>query len=198
LKFGEDLKKITNLQMNIFALHPNPRKSARWHLDKHVVKMILETCQLLYTAHWVLSYPELEKNTRMARKLDIPKSMSTAPPTISTGKPFLPVSINHPCAIWTRKSIGNYMWLARLGLELCSEFEFRFGHSHSCIVQIEWLNTHFPKNISKTYRTQFAIAMDDDYKISHDPIRCYRNYYIHGKSHIINYTKRHEPHWLAK
>ena len=40
--------------MNIFYLHPNPRKCARWACDKHVVKMLLETCQLLYTCHWVL------------------------------------------------------------------------------------------------------------------------------------------------
>ena len=44
--------------MNIFFLHPNARRCARWHCNKHVVKMILETAQLLYTAHWVLEMAE--------------------------------------------------------------------------------------------------------------------------------------------
>jgi hypothetical protein len=36
--------------MNIFVLSRCPRAAARLHCDKHVVKMILETAQLLYTA----------------------------------------------------------------------------------------------------------------------------------------------------
>ena len=47
--------------MNIFVLHWKPRKAARWHVDKHIVKMILETCQLLYTAHWIHFYPHLKQ-----------------------------------------------------------------------------------------------------------------------------------------
>ena len=70
--------------MNIFALHWRQRKAARWHCDKHVVKMLLETVQLLYTAHWVLAYPELRDCrsavglARRQRQLAVPASMALA------------------------------------------------------------------------------------------------------------------------
>ena len=40
--------------MNIFYLHREPDIAAQMHVDKHCVKMILETCQLLSTAHRIL------------------------------------------------------------------------------------------------------------------------------------------------
>ena len=36
--------------MNIFHLHKDPKICAEYHCDKHVVKMILETAQMLSTA----------------------------------------------------------------------------------------------------------------------------------------------------
>ena len=39
--------------MNIFFLDENPTLSAQYHVDKHVVKMILETAQLLCSVHHV-------------------------------------------------------------------------------------------------------------------------------------------------
>ena len=40
--------------MNIFYLHENPEICAEYHCDKHVVKMILETAQMLSTAHRII------------------------------------------------------------------------------------------------------------------------------------------------
>ena len=37
--------------MNIFYLDTRPKEAAMMHCDKHCVKMILETAQLLSTAH---------------------------------------------------------------------------------------------------------------------------------------------------
>ena len=37
--------------MNIFYLHPDPTIAAQMMCDKHVLKMVLETAQLLSTAH---------------------------------------------------------------------------------------------------------------------------------------------------
>ena len=45
--------------MNIFYLSTNTDECARYHCDKHVVKMILETAQMLSTAHRVLDGDEL-------------------------------------------------------------------------------------------------------------------------------------------
>lgn len=182
--------------MNIFALHPNPRKAARWHVDQHVVKMLLETCQLLYTAHWVLFYPELlqhksvMKLSQAQKELEVPEYMWLAP------EAYRPCHTHHPCAVWTRSTSENYMWLATLGLELAREYRFRFKKTHSCEEHMEWLADNLPLSIAMGPRRPFAMAMDVEYKVSKNPIVSYRNYYRKGKQSLIRYTGRHVPHWL--
>jgi hypothetical protein len=39
--------------MNIFVLDSNPKKCAQYHSNSHVVKMVLETAQLLCGVHWM-------------------------------------------------------------------------------------------------------------------------------------------------
>lgn len=182
--------------MNIFALHPNPRKAARWHVDQHVVKMLLETCQLLYTAHWVLFYPDLlqhksvTKLSQAQKELEVPEYMWSAPTA------YRPCHTQHPCASWTRASSENYLWLATLGLELVREYRFRFKKTHSCEEHIEWLADNLPLSIPMGPRSPFAMAMDVEYRVSKNPIVSYRNYYRKGKQSLIRYTGRHVPHWL--
>ena len=192
--------------MNIFALHWRQRKAARWHCDKHVVKMLLETVQLLYTAHWVLAYPELRDCrsavglARRQRELAVPASMALASaPVGKNGCHYRPCHVWHPCAVWTRKTSGNYAWLAVLGLELAREFRWRYGHEHACEAHAVWLAANPPPTIRKWPRQPFAIAMDDSYKVSSDPIVVYRHYYRTAKADagLLTYTRREMPHWLA-
>lgn len=190
--------------MNIFALHPNQRKCARWYVDKHVVKMLLETVQLLYTAHWALAYPILVKCkspielARTHKQYNTPPTMHDAPVALSTGCHYRPSHINHPCAKWARRTLGNYNWLAILGVEIAREFKYRFGHTHACEAHVMWLLANPPHGIRRFPRMMFSIAMDEQYKISDDPIRSYRNYYRTSKADmgLIHYTKRHIPHWI--
>ena len=73
-----------------------------WHVDRHVVKMILELCQLLCTAIW-----------------------------LSGGEAYCkPTHQNHPSAIWTRANKSNWLWLQTLALALCEEYTFRYGKQH--------------------------------------------------------------------
>lgn len=190
--------------MNIFVLHWKQRKVARWHCDKHVVKMLLETVQLLYTAHWCLTYRELDECTgaqQLAirqRKLEVPDKMKSAPLNLS-GKHYRPCHSFHPCARWTRQASGNYKWLAKLGLELAREFEFRYGHQHSCQIHAEWLARHVPSGIPKKPLQNFVLAMDARFKVSGDPIVSYRHFYKVSKGEergLLTYTKREIPHWL--
>lgn len=191
--------------MNIFVLHWKPRKAARWHVDKHCIKMLLETCQLLYTAHWILFYPDL-KNCKSPqalakahKKLEVPEYMWQAPLCITSNEPgYRPCHVNHPCAKWTRVCSGNYLWLAELGLELAKEFRHRFKKEHSCEAHIKWLFDNLPLSIRMLPRRGFPIAMADEYKISTNPIVCYRHYYRTSKQErgLIKYTRRHIPHWL--
>jgi len=177
--------------MNIFFLHPNQVKCARWHCDKHVVKMILETAQLLYTAHWELAIaddrlPVFKTAPRHSRE---PRMLG-----------YLPIrNTKHPCAIWAKESIENYMWLAILGLALCNEYRYRFSDKiHSCEKHLRWLYCHPPPELLSSYKefTVPARAMPDQYKISKNVVSCYREYYRKGKKDLLKYTGRQAPHWL--
>ena len=170
--------------MNIFFLHTNPRRCARWHCDKHVVKMLLETCQLLYTCHWMI---------------DGKPNFKTAPIVLSTGeRGYKKCHMNHPCSKWLRTSLTSYRWLAALGLELLREYEYRYcGKIHSCGDHIQWLASHYPKNLEDFGWVEPFLAMPDEYK-SGDPVASYRRYYKYDKKErgFLKYTKRNVPHWL--
>lgn len=159
--------------MNIFFLDWNPRTAAEYHCDKHVVKMILETAQLLYSAHWMLNSPLPANAYKLAHK-------------------------NHPCSIWTRASITNYMWLASLGWWLCKEYRNRYGEEkiHKTEAHIIWLLNNQPQSIPYLAMTPPAQAMPDHFKCEGNPIRAYRKFYIGSKLKergIVNYTWRQPP-----
>lgn len=166
--------------MNIFLLDWNPRRCARWHCDKHVVKMILESCQLLYTAHWVLmSVDDIE-----------PPYIHCAP-----RRGYKPTHRNHPCAVWVRESLDNYRWLVRLARELLREYTHRYQKQHACTEHVEWLALVEPTGLTSRGLTLPPQAMPDAHKHS-NPIEGYRTYYRTDKSRILSYTKRHRPHFL--
>ena len=170
--------------MNIFYLCHKISRCARWHCDKHVVKMILETTQLLYTAHWVL---------------DGQPDFSTAPKRKgSEERGYLSIkNKKHPSAIWARASLDHYAWLCQFGLALCDEYRFRFGDKkkHACEDHLMWLYEN-PPNLEPLGWSQPPQAMPDEYKNSNSII-AYRNYYRKGKKELLTYTKRHAPHWIA-
>jgi hypothetical protein len=173
--------------MNIFFLHLNQIKCARWHCDKHVVKMILETAQLLYTAHW---YAAIDKG-------QLP-SFATAPLNNSQRmRGYLPISNHkHPSALWARASIKHYRWLALFGLALCNEYRHRFNDKkHLCEAHLQWLYFNEPvlEDLGWKDPTQ---AMPDEYK-SANSIVAYRKYYREAKKRLLTYTKRHAPHWIS-
>jgi Pyrimidine dimer DNA glycosylase len=162
--------------MNIFFLHRNPRIAAQYHCDKHVVKMIIETAQLLYSAHWMLNSQLPTNAYKLAHK-------------------------NHPCSIWVRQSITNYMWLASLGWWLCKEYQARYGvHKvHKTEAHIVWLIHNPPRGIPYLDMTPLAQAMPDIYK-DENPIRAYRRFYICSKvkeRNIVTYTRRPPPPFLS-
>ena len=123
--------------MNIFILSIIPKDAAEAHGDKHVVKMILEACQMLYTAHWTAVYPELLKErsavkiARLHKGLAIPAHMRSAPNRKAVAEAgFRPVHLHHPCTIWVRECLGNYMWTVELALalaECCHRERQRIG-----------------------------------------------------------------------
>lgn len=166
--------------MNIFFLHPNQRKCARWHCDKHVVKMLLETCQLLYTCHWL-----------------IVGNVDSAPFRKGTqNHGYKKSHWNHPCAKWVRASASSYKWLSKLGLELLREYEYRYpGKIHGCAEHIIWLYNNCPVGLADNGWIRPALAMPDAFK-NGDVVSSYRQYYIGAKANILVYTGRQKPHWI--
>lgn len=181
--------------MNLFILYADPRTAAQAHADRHVVKMILETCQMLYTAHWTAAYPELcVKKKTMSQ----PASLATAPKKIGTEtRGYLPAHINHPCTKWIRASLENYRFACDLAIAIGDEYEFRYGKVHGCMEHAVWLKAN-PPALPEIGQTPFAIAMDDQYKISDDAIECYRNYYLTAKKEkgLLVYTRRPKPEFI--
>lgn len=161
--------------MNIFYLSNEPEKCAQQHCDKHVVKMILETAQLLSNAHHMLDGDQV---IRPIYKL--------------THK-------NHPSAVWVRASATHYKWLWLLLVELCKEYTHRYGKVHKVERDglINTLKTP-PQNISASpVMSEPPPAMPDEYKSS-DVIQSYRNYYRGAKRSFARWTNREVPTWFIE
>lgn len=109
--------------MNIFFLSTNYRAAARALCDRHVVKMILEVCQLLWCAHHITG------------------DTSIVPEEI---KVFKQTHVKHPMAIWVRKAKENYTWAALHALEMCFEYTRRYKKKHSCEAALRWLKDNVP------------------------------------------------------
>lgn len=190
--------------MNLFILSSDPKEAAQAHADKHVVKMILEACQMLYSAHWVAAYPELLYNksaiaiSKAQKLLPLPSSMLTAPTMKnSVFQGYRPVHLHHPCTKWIRASKANYEWAALLATAIGEEYTFRYSKEHSCAEHVRWLLAN-PPDIPDLPLQTFAIAMKNEYKISDDPIECYRHYYCTSKEErgLLQYTKREKPTFI--
>jgi hypothetical protein len=114
--------------MNIFILSINPKEAAQAHGDKHVIKMILESCQMLYSAHWFCG-----------------SSLEDAPTAKNGQRGYKAAHMNHPCTKWVRHSRENYVWTTHLAIALVEEYEYRWpGRIHSCKEHAIWLRANVP------------------------------------------------------
>lgn len=159
--------------MNIFMLDADPVKAAQYQHDRHVVKMTLETTQLLATAFRILGVGE---NWMY---------QSTHP--------------NHPCAVWTRERKANAHWLARHGVALAEEYTYRYGKHHACEAHLRWFETNsnlLPLPYSPRRSTP-PQCMPDEYRCK-NPVLAYRTYYVAEKIPGNYYTRRRVPGWVWK
>ena len=179
--------------MNIFYLDYDVRKCAEYHNDKHVVKMILEYCQLLSTAHRVLDGTEIQTKSKTGRN----KKIWRLPDDRETIL-YSATHINHPSAIWCRTTDSNYHWLHSLLVELCGEYTFRYGKTHKC-EQIGLVNElrNCPNHIRIGQFTGPTPAMPDEVKLSNS-LESYRNYYINNKTKLANWKNRPTPEWYEE
>lgn len=158
--------------MNIFVLDENPSVAACYHNDKHVVKMILESAQLLCSALHICG-----------SKYQIPSNI------------YKLTHKNHPCSLWTRESIQNWEWLKQLAFELNNQWRYRFNHQlnkeHKSFQIIKTLPDPILPDIGLT---KFKQCMPKEF-IGINPVVSYRLYYISNKKHIAKWTKVGKPEW---
>mgnify|MGYP001253675931 FL=1 len=155
--------------MNIFYLDSRPNVAAKEHCDKHVVKMILESAQMLCTAHRELDGDVPDVFYKSAHK-------------------------NHPSTIWARSKAGNYRWLYDLFVSLCDEYTYRYGKIHLSDKKFRKSLLNHPVNIPFGEYEQPPQCMPDEYKCD-DSVVAYRNYYMGEKYGFAKWSKRDPPDW---
>ena len=158
--------------MNIFYLDRDPVVAAQMQCDKHVVKMILESAQMLSTAHRVLDGDEYANNYglyKMAHK-------------------------NHPSTIWVRTCDENYEWLWNHMEALMYEYTHRYGKKHATerLTHALW---KLPTNISYDDFTDPPQCMPD-YCKGDDTVSANQTYYIEEKSYFATWKNRDTPEWF--
>lgn len=178
--------------MNIFALSFRPDESAEMLCDRHIVKMTIETAQLLSTAHRILDGEEYidDSSGRRIKRYRHPNSNMEAVLYKAT-------HINHPSAIWVRQNNKNYNWLYQHFRSLCEEYTYRYNKIHLTDEKLNSILFNLPENISKARLiTPMPQAMPDKYKSSYY-VDAYRRYYVGEKSDFAKWTKRSIPEWFT-
>lgn len=120
--------------MQIFVLDSNASVAAKMYADKHVVKQVLETCQLLCA-------------TMRVHGIDYGYQITHR---------------NHPCRRWLDESSGNFNWLMSLGIKLSEEYTYRYDKIHKSQSVIE--GVYCPDTIPDGELTPFPQAMPDEFK----------------------------------
>jgi hypothetical protein len=178
--------------MNIFAVQPNPLDAAHDLCDKHVVKMIVESAQMLSTAHRVLDGNATIRISKSNRKL----KHWVHPCTVRDAKLCLPAMVNHPCTIWVMQGSDNYMWLWQHTTGLLKEYTDRYSKQHSMRGLVNDYLSTLPVNIRRGQLSPFAQAMPEHYKTD-DAVTAYRNYYIGDKKRFAKWSKTSPPSWFV-
>jgi hypothetical protein len=155
--------------MNIFILDKTPILAARYHNDKHCIKLILEHTQMLSTAIRVHSNDTVEGIYKIAH-------------------------LNHPCSRWTRETRNNFNWLCEMTEELFQEYTRRYGKNHKSYSIFEICKKH-ANLIPDGELTPFAQAMPLEYK-DEDPVKAYRTYYIKDKKDFSKWKMGNTPDWF--
>ena len=151
--------------MNIFYLHSDPAKAASYFYDKHKVKMILESAQMLCTAHhyW---------NDLLGLSTDF--------------IPYKKAHLNHPSSIWCRQNKAQYFWLYDHMLAIGKEYTKRYGKFHKSIDKCRAFLLSPPPGMPDGFFKEPPQCMPDKYKVKDDSVTAYWNYYENEKKKVKN------------
>jgi len=162
--------------MQIFILHKDVNINAQFYVDKHVVKILTELCQIISTVY----------------RKNVPDSW--IPDFI-----FKSTHEKHPCVLWCGKNISNFCYCIELAEALYNEYQYRYNkpEKHTRAKQIiNYFKMVIPSLPCEPI-SPFAQAIPEQYK-SDDAIESYREYYRKEKRHLFKWTKRPIPEWINR
>ena len=184
--------------MNIFVLNNDPVIAAQDQCDKHVVKMIVESAQMLSTVHRMLDGVMERRPSKSGAMLQYWKLLDEREDILYKACHF-----NHPSTIWTREGCCNYTWHYNHFIALCDEYTYRYGKIHSTDTKLREALKHQPNNI-KTGKTSFKLAMSANPECvvtglgGTDAVESYRNFYHTKQDRFkMDWTKRPIPEWFT-
>ena len=179
--------------MNIFILDNDPVIAAQEQCDKHVVKMIVESAQMLSTVHRMLDGTMERRPSKSGAMLQYWKLHDERETTLYKACHF-----NHPSTVWTRDEKANYQWHYEHFIALCDEYTYRSGKVHSTDTKLRKELKQVPTNIPVKHMTPFKLAMGSNPEcMFEDAVKSYRAFY-HTKQEKCSmvWTKRPIPSWF--
>jgi len=183
--------------MNIFILDTDPIVAAQWQCDKHVVKMIVESAQMLSTAHRILDGEQTRRPSKSGKTM---VKYWVHPNQELEDTLYKAVHVGHPCTVWTMESVSNYIWHYQHWKALCIEYRFRYGKTHSTETLLTDVLRDAPRNINYNKSlTPFALAMTHEPQCIYegDPVRSYQEYYHTKQDRFkMKWTRRQIPDWF--
>jgi len=190
--------------MNTFILSLDPKEAARFHCNKHVVKMILESAQMLCAAHWLHLLESKGKTLKDFKRIRDAQQWAYENTAKDLQPPWKMSHLRHPCTVWTAENISNYNWQLRLCQSLLEEYTMRYDKRHKTETEAKWLAKNIPINISNDYLTPFPVCMKEEYKVFKEPgivdvVESYKNYYVKDKVRFAKWEPRSTtPEWFKK
>jgi hypothetical protein len=182
--------------MNIFILDNDPIKAAQLQCDKHVVKMIVESAQMLSTAHRILDGVQCIRPSKSGKTR---QKYWEHNDTNSEAVLYRAVHVGHPCTVWTMKSKQNYIWHYDHFYALCLEYTYRYGKIHATQTLLDEILSIPPINIPSLGLEPFVLAMGSNPEcIYEDPVVSYRTFYQTKQDRFkMVWSNRDIPIWFS-
>lgn len=158
--------------MNLFYLDENPKLCAKYHCDKHVVKMILEYGQLLSGSYKF-------NNLVYDDKVKIPDKYK-----------------NHKLILWLNENKSHYIYLYNLFVSLLDEYTIRYMKIHSYEKYKNVLkNTPTIYQNNNDWKDPPKVMPDYLCNIDLNVIEAYRLYYKLCKKTFAVWKNQETPYW---
>jgi hypothetical protein len=154
--------------MNIFVLSEDPEEAARAQCDRHVVKMALESAQILASVRH----------------------------RYGAESPYKPTHAHHPCVLWAGECAENYDWLYAHMTHLLDEYTQRYGKTHAVAKHLEIFKDPPDAMPRLGDRTPFTQCMPESYRIPGDPVTAYRAFYNGEKASFAKWKHGNVPAWF--